>query len=71
LANVAAQPAEFAAHSTEADDKPHYKLYLMCDHLNAIMKDLKRKGCEMRRRHRSPLRFDYLNSSAWRWTMGL
>ena len=40
----AAPPAELAAHPTEAGEKPHHELYLMCDDLNATMKDLSDKG---------------------------
>jgi predicted enzyme related to lactoylglutathione lyase len=37
-------PAELAIHPTE--DKPHHELYLMCDDIQATMKDLKGKGVE-------------------------
>ncbi len=40
----AAPPAEFAAHPTEEDEKPHHELYLMCDDLKATMKELAAKG---------------------------
>lgn len=42
----AAPPAEVAAHPTEAGEKPHHQLYLMCDDLQATMKDLQKKGVE-------------------------
>ena len=42
----AAPPAELAAHPLEADEKPRHELYLMCDDLQAAMKDLKAKGVE-------------------------
>jgi predicted enzyme related to lactoylglutathione lyase len=37
-------PAELGIHPTE--DKPHHELYLMCDDIQATMKDLKAKGVE-------------------------
>jgi catechol 2,3-dioxygenase-like lactoylglutathione lyase family enzyme len=40
----AAPPAELAAHPTEDDEKPRHKLYLMCDDLQATMKELSGKG---------------------------
>jgi hypothetical protein len=40
----AAPPAELAAHPTERDEKPHHELYLMCDDLQATMKELAAKG---------------------------
>src|SRR5579859_4114138 len=40
----AAPPAEFAAHPTEEDEKPHHELYLMCDDLKATLKELAAKG---------------------------
>jgi catechol 2,3-dioxygenase-like lactoylglutathione lyase family enzyme len=40
----AAPPAELAAHPTEANEKPHHELYLMCDDLSATMKELEAKG---------------------------
>ena len=40
----AAPPAELAAHPTEENEKPHHGLYLMCDDLNATMKDMQAKG---------------------------
>jgi catechol 2,3-dioxygenase-like lactoylglutathione lyase family enzyme len=42
----AAPPAEIAAHPTEAAEEPHHQLYLMCDDLQATMKDLQNKGVE-------------------------
>ena len=33
-----------SAHSTEADDKPHYAFYLMCDDLKNRNDDLAAKG---------------------------
>jgi catechol 2,3-dioxygenase-like lactoylglutathione lyase family enzyme len=44
----AAPPAELAAHPTEANERPHHELYLMCDDLSATIKDLEAKGvkCE-------------------------
>jgi hypothetical protein len=35
-------PAELGIHPTE--DKPHHELYLMCDDIQATMKDLKARG---------------------------
>jgi catechol 2,3-dioxygenase-like lactoylglutathione lyase family enzyme len=40
----AAPPAELAAHPTEANEKPHHELYLMCDDLTVTMKELEAKG---------------------------
>ena len=40
----AAPPAELAAHPTEANEKPHHELYLMCDDLTAAMRELAGKG---------------------------
>jgi hypothetical protein len=37
-------PAELAIHPTE--DKPHQELYLMCDDIQATMKELKGKNVE-------------------------
>jgi catechol 2,3-dioxygenase-like lactoylglutathione lyase family enzyme len=42
----AAPPAELAAHPTEANEKPHHELYLMCDDLLATMKELSEKGVQ-------------------------
>jgi hypothetical protein len=42
----AAPPAELAAHPTEANEKPHHELYLMCDDLGSTMKDLEAKGVQ-------------------------
>jgi hypothetical protein len=42
----AAPPAELAAHTTEADEKPHHELYLMCDNLQTTMNDLADKGVQ-------------------------
>jgi catechol 2,3-dioxygenase-like lactoylglutathione lyase family enzyme len=42
----AAPPAEIAAHPTEDDEKPHHELYLMCDDLQATMKELFDKGVQ-------------------------
>ena len=42
----AAPPAELAAHPTEATEEPHHQLYLMCDNLQATMKELQAKGVE-------------------------
>ena len=42
----AAPPAELAAHPTEADEKPHHELYLMCDDLKATIKELSDKGVQ-------------------------
>ena len=42
----AAPPAELAVHPTEADEKPHHELYLMCDDLKATMKELSDKGVQ-------------------------
>src|SRR3954469_4597187 len=42
----AAPPAELAAHPLEAGQKPAHEIYLMCDDLQATMKDLKGKGVE-------------------------
>ena len=39
----AAPPAELSAHPTEENEKPHHALYLMCDDLNATIKDLEAK----------------------------
>ena len=40
----AAPPAELASHPTEASEKPHHELYLMCDDLAATMRELEAKG---------------------------
>jgi catechol 2,3-dioxygenase-like lactoylglutathione lyase family enzyme len=40
----AAPPAELAAHSTEAGEKPRHELYLMCDDLEKTMRELETKG---------------------------
>jgi hypothetical protein len=40
-------PAEFAVHPTEGTT--HYELYLMCDDIQATMKDLTTKGVEFAR----------------------
>lgn len=37
-------PAEFAVHPSE--DESHYELYMMCDDIQATMKDMKAKGVE-------------------------
>ncbi len=37
-------PAELAIHPT--DDTPHHELYLMCDDVQATMKELKAKNVE-------------------------
>jgi catechol 2,3-dioxygenase-like lactoylglutathione lyase family enzyme len=42
----AAPPAELAAHPMEDGEKPHHELYLMCDDLDATMKDLQAKGVQ-------------------------
>jgi catechol 2,3-dioxygenase-like lactoylglutathione lyase family enzyme len=42
----AAPPAEFAAHPTEQNEKPHHELYLMCDDLKATIKELSDKGVQ-------------------------
>lgn len=42
----AAPPAELAAHPTDEGEKPHHELYLMCDDLNATMKELESKGVQ-------------------------
>ena len=42
----AAPPAELAAHPTEAEEEPHHQLYLMCNDLQATMKDLQAQGVE-------------------------
>ena len=42
----AAPPAEIAAHPAEAAEEPHHQLYLMCDDLQATMKELQNKGVE-------------------------
>jgi predicted enzyme related to lactoylglutathione lyase len=42
----AAPPAELAAHPIEANEKPHHELYLMCDDLQATMKELSGKGVQ-------------------------
>jgi len=38
-------PAELAAHPTEKI--PHHELYLMCDDIQATMRDLRSKGVEV------------------------
>lgn len=38
-------PAELGVHPTEADDAGH-ELYLMCDDINATVKELEGKGVE-------------------------
>jgi len=40
----AAPPAELAAHPTEAGEKSHHELYLMCDDLKTTMQELADKG---------------------------
>lgn len=42
----AAPPAELAVHPADAEVGPSHQLYLMCDDLNATMKDLASKGVE-------------------------
>lgn len=42
----AAPPAELAAHPTEAAEEPYHQLYLMCDDLQATMRELQAKGVE-------------------------
>jgi len=42
----AAPPAEIAAHPMEANAKPHHELYLMCDDLQATIKELSDKGVQ-------------------------
>jgi hypothetical protein len=44
----AAPPAEIAAHPIEEGEKPHHELYLMCDDLQATMKELEGKGVQCR-----------------------
>jgi catechol 2,3-dioxygenase-like lactoylglutathione lyase family enzyme len=44
----AAPPAEIAAHPIEEGEKPHHELYLMCDDLQATMKELESKGVQCR-----------------------
>ena len=41
----AAPPAELAVHPT--DGPAHHELYLMCDHIEATVKELKAKGVEL------------------------
>ena len=38
-------PAELAAHPTD-DEQGHHELYLMCDDIEATVKDLRGKGVE-------------------------
>jgi hypothetical protein len=40
-------PAEVAVHPAEGNE--HHELYLMCDNLDATMKELKAKGAEFAR----------------------
>ena len=40
-------PAELAAHPT--DERPHHKLYLMCDDIHATVAELTAKGVEFTR----------------------
>ncbi len=40
-------PAELAAHPT--DDAGHHELYLMCDDIEAAIRELERKGVEISR----------------------
>jgi catechol 2,3-dioxygenase-like lactoylglutathione lyase family enzyme len=42
----AAPPAELAAHPTEANEKPHHELFLMCDDLKATIQELSEKGVQ-------------------------
>ena len=42
----AAPPAELAAHPSEPGEKPHHEFYLMCDDLQATIKDLADKGVQ-------------------------
>ncbi len=42
----AAPPAELAAHPIEEGENPHHELYLMCDDLQATMKELDGKGVQ-------------------------
>ena len=42
----AAPPAELAAHPTEANEKPHHELFLMCDDLKATIQELSDKGVQ-------------------------
>ena len=42
----AAPPAELAAHPTDAAEKPHHELFLMCDDLKDTMQELQAKGVQ-------------------------
>ena len=42
----AAPQTELAAHPTEANEKPHHELYLMCDDLKATIQELSEKGVQ-------------------------
>jgi hypothetical protein len=42
----AAPPAEMAVHPVNEGAEPSHELYLMCDDLKAIMKDLATKGVQ-------------------------
>lgn len=39
-------PAELGVHPLEDDEKPHHRLYLMCDDIHATITDLKNRGVE-------------------------
>jgi len=42
----AAPPAELAAHPTDEGQTPYHQLYLMCDDLQATMRELRGKGVQ-------------------------
>jgi catechol 2,3-dioxygenase-like lactoylglutathione lyase family enzyme len=39
-------PAEMGVHPVEGGEKPHHRLYLMCDDIHKTIADLKKKGVE-------------------------
>jgi len=39
-------PAELGVHPIEGGEKPHHRLYLMCDDVAKTTEELKRKGVE-------------------------
>ena len=39
-------PAEVGVHSVEGGEKPHHRLYFMCDDIHRTVDELKRKGVE-------------------------
>ena len=39
-------PAEMGVHPVEGGERPHHRVYLMCDDINTTIADLKKRGVE-------------------------